>query len=68
MQSTDVCLPEETALFQNSRGDASVSFEFRIPWDGILNFFKSNLLFIMNETLVHVGLFLHAEGGRKITF
>lgn len=37
MQSTDVSFQEETALFQNSRGDVSGSFEFRLPWDDTLN-------------------------------
>lgn len=35
--STDVSFQEETALFQNSRGDVSGSFEFRLPWDDTLN-------------------------------
>lgn len=57
VQSTDVCFQEETALFQYRRQDVSDSFEFRLSWDGTLNFFNSNLLFIVDETSGQVELF-----------
>lgn len=36
--SSYVCFQEEAAIFQNSRGDVSGSFEFRLPEDDSLNF------------------------------
>jgi len=33
VQSMDVCVQEETALFQDSKQDIGGSFKFRLPWD-----------------------------------